>query len=129
MLLTNRLWALALAGMALISLNVQANSQWTYQNNSSALKAAQPHIQQQVLKDPTKPARYAKPAARRNHGGGHLVLNSVMITKTLSYAVINNRIYHQGEKVRGIRISQITQDHVQLANGRKLTLFKSVNHK
>ena len=103
-----------------------ANSNWTINNGTNN---GEIHLKQTALKDPTKPVNNAAPRSQKTRTGGNLKLNSVVIQTTQSYAVINNRIYHRGQKVRGIRITKITEDHVLLANGRKLTLFKSLSQK
>ncbi|BDM63082.1 hypothetical protein NFHSH190041_05340 [Shewanella sp. NFH-SH190041] len=82
----------------------------------------------QPLKDPTRPAvvtgkQSRGPVIRTDTG---LVLNSIVKSPQQSYAVINSRIYHLGSSVRGVRIMKISEDHVLLADGRRLTLFTSV---
>lgn len=125
MLQNNRLLKLSMLISLLLSLNVYAqSSSWvidgTQSNQSNKITS---------LQDPTRPASYATPRKHRQYSGGKLVLNSIVLTTQQSYAVINNRIYHKGEKVHGIRITHITKQQVFLANGRRLTLFKSVSQK
>ncbi|MGI2260232.1 MSHA biogenesis protein MshK [Shewanella sp. GXUN23E] len=86
----------------------------------------------QTLRDPTRPAVVfgadgKAPAA--NAGDARLVLNSITWNGQQAFAVINNRIYHRGDSVQGVRISQIRRDQVILDDGRKLVLFTSVTEK
>lgn len=127
MLPINRICTYMLLSMGIFSIQVQADPQWSVQHNGVAKAQLKTQYSNEIIHDPTKPAHYAAPTARRNYSGKKLVLNSIVVTSNRSYAVINNQIYHRGEKVQGIGISQITHDHVRLSNGRKLTLFKSVN--
>jgi MSHA biogenesis protein MshK len=55
-----------------------------------------------------------------------LVLNSVLIKQDGSFAVINNQIFTQGQRVQGVKIVHIGKDAVSLADGRKLTMFKAI---
>lgn len=55
-----------------------------------------------------------------------LVLNSILSRPNGSFAVINNEIFKQGQRVQGVKILHIGKDTVSLADGRKLTMFKAI---
>ncbi|MCF1427236.1 MAG: general secretion pathway protein GspB [Shewanella sp.] len=86
----------------------------------------------QTLRDPTRPAvvfKADKEALAKNTGDARLVLNSITWNGKQAFVVINNKIYHRGDSVQGVRISQIRRDQVILGDGRKLLLFSSVTEK
>ena len=86
----------------------------------------------QTLKDPTRPAVVFNPNGKGavvNSGSRKLVLNSITWTGKQAFAVINNKIYHRGDSVQGVKISQIHREQVVLDDGRKLVLFTSVTGK
>ncbi len=86
----------------------------------------------QTLKDPTRPAVIFDPDGKGpvvSSGNGRLVLNSITWTGKQAFAVINNKIYHRGDSVQGVKISQINKEQVMLEDGRKLVLFTSVTGK
>lgn len=79
------------------------------------------------LRDPTRPYHSSGTVS----AGGHIYakLNSIIVADDQATAVVNNRIYRLGQKVRGIKITQINRHSIKLANGQVITLFKSITNK
>ncbi len=81
-----------------------------------------------ALRDPTLPGKgYAVSSTQVNRPGS-LVLNSIMHSNK-PHAVINNKILFVGDRVEGVRIEYIGKQYVNLADGRKLTLFQSITER
>ncbi|MCH1924125.1 MSHA biogenesis protein MshK [Shewanella sp. C32] len=81
------------------------------------------------LRDPTLPPvgwQIDTSAAAQSASDTSLVLNSIITGAAGKRAVINNQLYHVGDKVNGVAISAISDQQVSLANGNKLRLFPPV---
>ncbi|WP_346347752.1 MSHA biogenesis protein MshK [Shewanella gelidimarina] len=79
------------------------------------------------LRDPTLPGAGASITNTATVSSNKaLVLNSILIKQSGSFAVINNEIFKQGQRVQGVKIVHIDKDTVSLADGRKLTMFKAI---
>ncbi|MCL1050059.1 MSHA biogenesis protein MshK [Shewanella abyssi] len=79
------------------------------------------------LRDPTLPGAGASITNTATVSvNKSLTLNSVLIKQDGSLAVINNEIFKQGQRVQGVKIVHIGKDTVSLADGRKLTMFKTI---
>ncbi len=48
-----------------------------------------------------------------------LVLNGIVLSPELNYALINNKIVKEGDKIEGITVIRITKDSVELKEGDK----------
>ena len=46
-----------------------------------------------------------------------LVLNGIVLSPGLNYALINNKIVKEGEKIEGVTVVRITKDSVELKDG------------
>ncbi|MCL1142091.1 MSHA biogenesis protein MshK [Shewanella gaetbuli] len=107
-MLLNKINPLAAIGLLALSLNVGAK--------------------EQTLRDPTLPHAGYQMSVTTEETYSGLVLNSI-INGPNSYAVINNKIMKVGDTVQGVRIVSIGKRQVNLADGRKLTLFQSVTER
>ena len=60
-------------------------------------------------------ARDAGPSQSTTPGG--LVLEGIMTTGAKKVALINNEIYETGDTVNGVKIVEITADHILISSG------------
>lgn len=85
-------------------------------------------VSAQTLRDPTLPSKgYASAASQSVQQG--LTLNSIVSSGNTAHAVINNKILSVGDRIQGLRITQITPNYVVLSDGRKLTMFKAITER
>ncbi|MFA5156265.1 MAG: hypothetical protein WC532_02585 [Candidatus Omnitrophota bacterium] len=68
---------------------------------------------------PMVKAMKKEPAAVKKTDQPALVLNGVVFSPGSSYALINNRIVKEGDKIEGITVVRIAQDIVELQDGDK----------
>jgi hypothetical protein len=57
----------------------------------------------------------------------NLVLNGVLLSDTEKLALINNKTYHVGDNVEGMRLLAIDFDSVKLNNGGKLLTLRTAS--
>ena len=57
----------------------------------------------------------------------NLVLNGVLLSDTEKLALINNKTYHVGDNVEGMRVLAIDFDSVKLNNGGKLLTLRTAS--
>lgn len=87
-------------------------------------------VSAEALRDPTLPGKGFSSAG---HGGqAHdqaLVLNSIVSSGKMAYAVINNKILSVGDSIQGVTVVRITPSAVSLSDGRKLALFQAITER
>ncbi|MEC4725439.1 MSHA biogenesis protein MshK [Shewanella sp. D64] len=84
-------------------------------------------VQAETLRDPTRPGKEVGSASTATPEKGHaLQLNSIISAGTNSHVVINNQIYVVGDRVQGVKITQIGINSVSLADGRKLNMYQII---
>ena len=65
----------------------------------------------------SQPVRDARSEPERTGGKSQYKLSTILISGSNRLAVINYRIYLEGDKIGGEKISEITLDHVVLSDG------------
>lgn len=78
---------------------------------------------QPVLSNPLEPSHYQQKKTPKKFTPKPLILQSIVRNATNPYAIINDRIYREGQSINGLKIIHIQSDRVKLANGRTLYLL------
>ena len=65
----------------------------------------------------SQPVRDARSEPERTGGKSQYKLSTILISGSNRLAVINYRVYLEGDKIGGEKISEITLDHVVLSDG------------
>ena len=65
----------------------------------------------------SQPVRDARSGPERTGGKSQYKLSTILISGSNRLAVINYRVYLEGDKIGGEKISEITLDHVVLSDG------------
>ncbi len=79
----------------------------------------------QTLRDPTKPSNFMALQTDQNNNNGVLTLNSI-VTGSQPFIVVNDEIKTIGDSINNVKIIQIETNSVELADGRRLTLFETI---
>lgn len=82
-----------------------------------ALAAA--HADESPLRDPMQPYRPAEVAAAARPAGPRYDLTAVLIASARRVAVVNGKLYRQGDRVNGAEIIRIEPQAVHLRDGSK----------
>lgn len=77
-----------------------------------------------TLTDPTRPG-VAVIATTKSEKATNWQLTSI-VTGDKPFAIIDDQIKQVGDPIHGVTIKSITADTVELADGRRLTLFQSI---
>ncbi len=80
----------------------------------------------ELLSDPTKPLDFKQAKAKRDNRPALPRLQSILMDAQQPTAIINNKLYKEGQKVRGYVVTKIKQDKVLLRYKQKnyqLTLY------
>ncbi len=84
--------------------------------------------QSEPLVDPTKPLNFQVKKERKVYRAALPTLQSIIVKSGNQQAVINNKLYQQGQWVKGYKITRIDTDKVLLKYKQKtytLTLYSS----
>ena len=100
------------------------------ENNASGIASADSNAQIEWKIPETYPATLRDPmqlgpierVPDQNKSGGlvELTVKSILYSEDMSSAVIGNKIVHEGEKVRGVRIIKINRDNVEFEMNGKI---------
>jgi MSHA biogenesis protein MshK len=80
------------------------------------------------LRDPTLPLIAEQEKEQSKEGKDELVLTGIVIFEKQKRAILNNKIFKEGDKIQGMEITRIEKDKVIFKNGQEekiISLFRS----
>ncbi|WP_133309450.1 MSHA biogenesis protein MshK [Parashewanella spongiae] len=87
--------------------------------------AVEAQTKDQTLRDPTQPSKFTALRSDNIGNNGKLTLNSI-VTGSQPFIVVNDEIKTIGDSINNVKIIQIETNSVELADGRRLTLFETI---
>jgi len=83
----------------------------------------------QLLRDPTKPLNYKAKKVNKEYSSELPKLQSILAEGQQQRAIINNKLYREGQRVKGYLISKISRDIVLLSYKTKTYKLSLYNKK